>query len=90
MKDNQQSELTGQVKKKSEEIHQALNSSDLNRVLKIIGHINTKQEMDALEQFFLVRYNYNYKTKFFQKGDFGQCMKLSDVLNKRIYIDGQQ
>lgn len=86
MKNNQQSALTEKVIRQSEEIHQALNNGDLNKVLTVIGNIEVKQEMDAMEQFFLVRYNYNYKTKFFQKGDFEQCMKLSDVLNKRMYI----
>jgi hypothetical protein len=89
MKEQAANEFNEAVRERAEKIHHALNVNNLKEVLRIVSRVEGKPEMDALEQFFLIKYNYNYKSKFFQKGDFDECMTLSGVLNKRIVLDSE-
>jgi hypothetical protein len=86
MNDPQKNDFSDQVKEWAARIHELLNDNDLETILKIISGITQKQQLGALEQYFLIHYNYNFKTRFFQLGDFNQCMMLSNVLNKRVLL----
>ena len=64
-------------------IHRMLLDENYPAVVETLHqHIGAKDFMD-LEQFFLIQYQYNYRTRFLHKADYEMCMKLSAVLNQR-------
>lgn len=64
-------------------IHRMLLAGDYPAVVETIReHIGSVNFKD-LEQYFLIRYQYNYRTRFLHKADYDMCMKLSAVLNRR-------
>jgi hypothetical protein len=64
-------------------IHRMLLDENYPAVVETLRqHVGTKNFMD-LEQFFLIQYQYNYRTRFLHKADYEMCMKLSAVLNRR-------
>lgn len=68
------------------ELHSALEKGNLEAVLNIVSAIGATPELDDISQSFLLTYHYNFKTKFFEKAEFKECLKFSDILNKRISV----
>ncbi len=68
------------------ELHSALEKGNLEAVINIVGSIGAGTELDDISQSFLLTYHYNFKTKFFEKAEFKECLKFSDILNKRTAV----
>lgn len=67
-------------------IHESLSKNDLRGVMKTVSSIETNLELDAIIQAFLLKYQYNFKTRFFEKAEFEDCLLFSNVLNRRIVV----
>lgn len=67
----------------SANLHSALSQNKLNEALGIIAEIQSKQYLEEISSYFIIHYKYNFKSRFFEKADFQDCLKLSDVLNHR-------
>lgn len=74
---------TAELAQIAERIHRDLLRNDLDDVISVLNQYAQHAAFPVLEQYFLMHYQYNFKSRFFQKADFNMCMKLSGVLNRR-------
>ncbi|MGF1638401.1 MAG: hypothetical protein ACFCUU_15095 [Cyclobacteriaceae bacterium] len=68
-------------------IHDALGRDDLHEVMRLVSSVETNMDLDNIIQAFLLKYQYNFKTRFFEKAEFDQCLLFSNVLNRRVVVN---